>query len=395
MAANNHRLLIKNAHVYDPGRGIDYQGDLAIFKDRIVEALPDDGTNLMIIDAEGDWVVPGLIDYHAHVGFGSTAVGFPTDLVCLSNGVTTVLDGGTRGASNMDQMCRQVIPSAITTVKCLLNFSDTGISSLKYAENINPKYFDVEQMRFMIEKYPDAIAGLKIRIMKEAMPDYKDTGMEPLRRAVEIASELGQRLHVHFTDPPGSYAEALTLLRPGDVFVHPYQGMGTTILSKDGTIDQAVFDAKKRGVLVDLAGARIHQSYVVARAAIAQGFVPDIYSTDLARDAIFMKPVFSLPYILSAYRNLGIAFKDLIIGSTTTPAKLLGISRKRGTLAVGASADITILKEKNVQTVFTDWFGNSFVGNTLYKPLGTIKDGRLYYLDMEVKQKLINKLSLV
>jgi predicted amidohydrolase len=103
-----------------------------------------------------------------------------------------------------------------------------------------------------------------------------------------------------------------------------------------------------------------------------------------------MKPVFSLPYILSTYRNLGIPTDSLIKGCTSVQAKIMGMAGEIGTLAPGARADITILKEKNVNLEFSDWFGHSFTGSIIYEPRGTIKNGRLYYLHMEVGQQMVH-----
>ena len=395
MAANSHRLIIKNGHIYDPGNGIDRFGDLAMFKNRIVDVMPDDHTNLMIIDADGDLVVPGLIDFHTHIGYGTSEAAIDADTIFLPSGVTTVLDAGTKGAANIDQLAKEVVPSALSTIKCLINLSPTGIVTLKYGERIDPKYFDEEQMKYCLEKYPDTIIGLKIRIMKDTLPDYANTGLEPLRRAIEIAEHLGAFIAVHVTDPPCLYSEIVKHLRPGDVLVHPYQAVGRTIIDENGNLDGSLLEAKKRGVLIDLAGARTNQNYLIARKAIDQGFKPDIYSTDMVRDSVFMKPVFSLPYILSTYKNLGISTADLIKGCTSIPARVMGMEGEIGTLAAGARADIAIFKEKDVKMEFVDWFDNKIQGNMIFEPRCTIKDGRLVSLNMEVKQHVIHKLPLV
>jgi dihydroorotase len=389
MAAYNHRILIKNGHIYDPGQGSDRIGDLAMFKNRIVDQLPDDGTNLMIIDAEGDLVLPGLIDFHTHVGFGVSEIAIDTDAAFLPNGVTATVDAGTRGIANIHQMAAEVVPTTTTTIKCLLNLSATGIVTGKYGECIDPKYFDLEQIRFCFEKYSHVLIGLKLRLMKDTLPDFEQTGLAPLIAALEIAERLGVFLAVHITNPPCPYKDMVNLLRPGDILVHPFQGSGTTIMDENGNIDPCLHDAKKRGVIFDLAGGRTNQSYAVAKKAIANGLVPDVFSTDLVRDSVYMKPVFSLPYILSTYRNLGVPLADLIRGCTTLPAKLMGMEGKIGTLKTGAIADICIMKEKSVKLDFNDWYGNSFVGETILEPRVTIKDGRVVFMNMEVKQEVV------
>lgn len=395
MAANNHRLLIKNGHIYDPGHHIDYFGDLYMFKDRIVETMPDDGTNVMIIDAEGALVVPGLIDFHAHVGYGTSEAAFDADPICLPNGVTTVVDAGTRGIANMDQFVKDVIPSAISTIRCLCNVSPVGITSMKFPEDINPRYFDEAQIQFLMEKYPGMIKGLKLRISRTILKEYDISGLEPLKKAVELAENLGVFLAVHITDPPCEYSEILKYLRPGDVWVHPYQGMGRTIIDENGKLVKGVMEAKERGVILDLAAARTNQNYVVAKKAIEQGLAPDIYSTDMSRDSAYMHPVFSLLYVLSTYRALGISMEDLLKGCTSIPAKKLGMENEIGSLLPGAKADVAIIRENTNEREYIDWFDNRITGRCLLEPRATIKDGRLVYLAMDAKQEVKHRLELV
>ncbi len=62
------KTLIKNGHVIDPKNNIDEILDILIENEKIVKVdknLEDDFDN--IIDANGNWVVPGLIDLHVHL----------------------------------------------------------------------------------------------------------------------------------------------------------------------------------------------------------------------------------------------------------------------------------------------------------------------------------------
>lgn len=106
------RLVIRNANVID-GTGAPPQGPLTIVieEDRIVEIRgggtgslhlgeSDDGENARVIDAAGKYVIPGLIDAHAHFGTPSHAFGGSlTDpeyvsKLWLSHGITTIREPG-------------------------------------------------------------------------------------------------------------------------------------------------------------------------------------------------------------------------------------------------------------------------------------------------------------
>src|SRR4029453_923348 len=68
-----YSLLIKGGHVLDPKNGRDGVMDVAIADGRIAEvAASIDATRARrVVDARGLYVVPGLIDLHAHVFYGT------------------------------------------------------------------------------------------------------------------------------------------------------------------------------------------------------------------------------------------------------------------------------------------------------------------------------------
>jgi len=72
-------LLIKGGRVFDPGQGLDGRLDVGISQGRIVAIQPDipAGEAKRSVEVRGDnrYVVPGLIDVHAHVAFGAQTPG--------------------------------------------------------------------------------------------------------------------------------------------------------------------------------------------------------------------------------------------------------------------------------------------------------------------------------
>ncbi len=387
MLTSSYRIRITNAHLFDPGASIDRIGVLCIQDGKIVEDFTGTFGEVLTLDAAGAYVTPGLIDFHAHAGDGVTLSALPTDLMFLPAGVTAMVDAGSRGIANISQMLDHVIPSSVMTIRCLLNLAPTGqVASASLCENINPRYFNTRIMEQLINTYPTYIIGLKLRLCKHTMCSYGSFGLEPLEKAISIAQVLGRFLAVHVTDLPCSYQDVMPFFRKGDVFVHPFQGLGKTIVGDSGHIDPSVFDAKNRGVIFDLAAARYNQNFYIAQQAMAEGLLPDIYSTDVVRDNIFQKPVFHLPYILSTYHAMGIPLEDLIIGCTARPAELMGLQDVIGTLLPGARADITILKPECGDFTFADRFGNSLRGNIMLLPVGTICGGSIVYLSPLLEQ---------
>ncbi len=66
-AQPRYDLLLKNGHVIDPGNERDAVMDVAIEKGAIARVAPNipSGQARKVIDAQGLYVTPGLIDLHA------------------------------------------------------------------------------------------------------------------------------------------------------------------------------------------------------------------------------------------------------------------------------------------------------------------------------------------
>ena len=68
-AAQQYDLILRGGRVIDPGSGIDGHMDVAISNGRIAAVRPDipAAQARKVIDVSGFYVIPGLVDLHAHV----------------------------------------------------------------------------------------------------------------------------------------------------------------------------------------------------------------------------------------------------------------------------------------------------------------------------------------
>lgn len=73
-------LVLKNARVLDPGRGLDLGGDIAFAGGRVA-AISVGLTGAAERDMRGALVVPGLIDLHTHVYRDATPLSVDADLL--------------------------------------------------------------------------------------------------------------------------------------------------------------------------------------------------------------------------------------------------------------------------------------------------------------------------
>lgn len=375
-------LLIRGGMVIDPERNVFEKADIAIVGDKIAVADPCDNREpKKIIDASGCLVMPGLIDYHTHVFHGGTSIGISADSTLLPQGVTTAVDQGSAGANNVESFFRTVVNNSQVKVFAYLHVSPAGLATLPHClEPIQPGMFDVNSASRVFEKFGKKILGLKIRQSREVVGEL---GLKPLISTVKMADELGCRVVVHTTNPPGNVEELAELLRPGDVFTHMYQGRGSHIMDANGEVRPAIRAARKRGVLFDTADGRVHYAYSVARAALAAGFEPDIISTDLTGISMLERSVFGLPWILSKYLNLGMALPNVVRTCTSSPARLLGMQGKLGTLSPGACADVAIFKLKEMALEHRDSFNEALQFKQGLVPMITVLDGKVVYRNFE------------
>lgn len=377
-------MIIRNGQVFDSVNAKFEKKDIGIHQGIFV-ALDEDTQSNNEVDAEGNYVVPGIIDEHAHLNLYGTIIGANADTVCIPNGITTACDGGTCGASNFEQFYMSNIIRYESTVYSYLNVSTFGNKSLcKHEEDHDPADFREDLIDSLFEKYPQVLRGLKVRMCKETLGDH---GISPLHAGIEMSEHLKAKgyhcpVAIHYDDLPENVTvkELFGTMRKDDVIAHVFQTKAETIFDENGKIKDCVWDAKKRGVYMDDCHGRVHWSYPNLQNAFSQSFYPDIISSDLVRVSEYTRPGFSLLYAMSVNSAAGMPTEKILQSVTYTPAKSLGIEEKAGVIREGAPADVAILDIRDVKDkTFTDNYGNSISGNKLFVPLMTVKGGRTAY----------------
>ena len=377
-------MIIRNGQVFDSVNAKFEKKDIGIHQGRFI-ALDEESEASNEVDAEGNYVVPGLIDEHAHLNLYGTIIGANADTVCIPNGITTACDGGTCGASNFEQFYMSNIVRYESAVYSYLNVSTFGNKSLcKHEEDHDPADFREDLIDRLFEKYPQVLRGLKVRMCKGTLGNH---GMSPLYAGLEMSGRLKEKgfhcpVAIHYDDLPENVTvhELFGAMRKGDVIAHVFQTKAETIFDENGKIKDCVWEAKKRGVYMDDCHGRVHWSYPNLQNAFSQGFYPDIISSDLVRISEYTRPGFSLLYAMSVNSAAGMPVEKILQSVTYTPAKALGIESKAGEIREGAPADVAILDIRDVKDkTFTDNYGNSVSGNKLFVPLMTVRAGRTAY----------------
>ena len=374
--------VIQNGYVIDPAVGTETVKSVYIRNNRIVEP-PVDGTveDAVVINASGCLVLPGLIDFHTHLGYQLSDFGLNPDLYTLPNGITAAVDAGSGGTANFEGMYQNVFSRAMITIRSFLNVAATGIITERYLENLDPSRFDEKKMALLFDRYKDVLLGFKVRVGRNTSGERN---LEPLKRTVELAERCQCRVCLHATQLDAGYDEIFRIMRKGDIVCHIFQGDNqNNILGGSDHIEDYVYEGREKGILFDCACGRVNYSNQIMKTAFAEGFWPDIVSTDIIGFSIYGPKIHSLLSVMSQYLAMGMPLNDLVRAVTATPAHIMGLSNQIGTLEPGAKADIFITKLVENPMDITDKFGRTVHLNMTFVPLLTLKEGQLAYRSIQ------------
>jgi len=376
-------ILIKNGHVIDAKNNLNKIIDIAIVDNKIALIQKNISINsaLIIIDANGLYVSPGLIDIHSHNFHGTEPNNYlsnsfdalPPDGFSFRSGVTTIVDVGGAGWKNFKTFKEQIIDRSKTRVLSFLNIIGSGMKGGAVEQNLS----DMEPSKTVetVNKFPNEIVGIKLA-------HFNGYNWIPVDRVVEAGRLANVPVMIDFggSDPELPLDKLLLeKLRPGDIFTHAYAHVRgrTPIVDKNGKLREYVLEAQRKGIVFDVGHGGGSFLFEQAIPAIKQGLKPNSISTDLHTGSMNggMKNIVN---VMSKFLNMGIEIDEIIKLTTWNPAKYI----KRtdlGHLSVGAEADITLLNLRKGDFGFIDTQGKRMKGNNLLECELTIKAGKIVY----------------
>jgi dihydroorotase len=365
-SALKYDLIIKGGRVIDPSRKLDAIRDVAISGGRVAAVGPNISSDSeKIIDAQGKLVVPGLIDIHTH-----TARVKEGPSLVLADGVTGWIDAGSQGADHIADTVA-IARSSPQPSRVLINIGRAGV--IPEGDTMDLNRADVALVRAAIAKNRDMIAGIKARLSQDvAGPN----DFEVLRRAQEAATAYKLPVMIHMGQTVSPLPKLLALLKPGDIVTHMFAPPPNSIIDSNGHILPEVIAARRRGVFFDVGNGRTgHLRWDTVDAVLRERFLPDTFSTDWTVEAR-TEQVINFPQVMSKFLNLGMPIDQVIARATVNSARIFPVFHGRGTLNVGAPADVAILELREGTFEFADNYGNKRTGKQRLFPSATVLGGK-------------------
>lgn len=371
----NNSVLLQGAQVFEAPSLRFQRLDVRVQDGKITRVAADltPEPDEHVLRIHGKLLLPGLVDFHLHCFRQGQVLSIDAEEVAPRTGTTTFVDGGSSGALNFQAFREHVIEPAGVRILAFLNISAIGLVSVgatgvAFAENDDDRLLDIASAIEVIEKNRDIIIGVKVRAY---------TGLASpaaLTRGREVADRTRSFMMVHIASGPPHFEEILPHLRAGDIVTHIFHGGEDSLLDGQGRVREVFREAKARGVTFDVGLDRIHTSFTVVRAALADGFFPQYLSTDLTMPNRHV--TVDMPTTISKFVALGMPLEQAIAASGHSAAVKLGMDKVFGVIREGNQADLGIFELQEGAFEYRDTYGNTLQATKRLAPLQTLYAGR-------------------
>ena len=357
-------LAITHAHVV-PVEGPAFDGTVVVDDGAITalgaDVVVPDGAE--VVDAQGRWLLPGLVDAHVHLGVWEEGEGWAgqdtnemTDPVMAAaraldainpreRGFDDALAGGITSV-NVNPGSGNPIGGLAVAIKTYGRYVDEMVmrspSGLKAALGENPKRVYGEQ-----KKTPSTRLGVALTLRKafteardyQARLAHREDGDAPVEHSLVnealclvLDREIPWRQHCHRAD------DIATAVRIAEEF-------GYQLVLDHGTESYLVADLlAERGIPVLYGPMIVSRSKVEVRERSAKA--PGILDRAGVKVSIITDhPVVPIDYLVT---QAALAVKEgmdpdaALRAVTINPAEVMGVSERVGSLAVGKDADLVL-----------------------------------------------------
>jgi imidazolonepropionase-like amidohydrolase len=334
------------------------------------------------LDLGGRWVIPGLIDAHAHVITPESAER------ALRSGVTTARvlgDEYFRGVGVRDLVRTGAVPGPEMLVSAghvrprlgtsfIVSYPRFGRymrTELRGAENV------AEVVRAVLDRGADVIkVGASERAgLASTDPRRQELTFEEIRAAVTEAAKRGKFVAAHAHDAKGAHDAVRAGVRSvehgtyiTDETLRLMKERGTFLVPTLAVMS-ALGDPRGLGADEIALGIRTRHMQSAIRATVRKAHargIPIAAATDGTYDEGDETAAIRVQHDMEIMRECGLTPMEAIVAATRTGARVLGIDGRTGTLEVGKEADLLVFDRNPLE---------DFV--VLFEPLVVVSDGEV------------------
>lgn len=384
-----HDLLLTNARLLDPGSGLDMEGDVAFAAGKVAAmgAGLDRAAARQVQDVGGAFVVPGLIDMHAHVYRDGVALSVDAELLLRRSGTTTALDVGSAGAGNIAGLFSLVQPTTHCRLLGLVNVGHAGIfetwPDCHMPEVEDHRLLNVQACAAAVRRHRPLTVGIKVRIGRSSSGTAGAAPLHMAIRAAELAADAEHpfvpvMVHLGGAMPP-TLEEILDPLRPGDILTHCCSPKDNSVIAPDGRVRETARRARERGVIFDIGHGMGSFGFETCARMMDQGLVPDVISSDVHTGCVD-GPAYDVLVTMSKFLHLGMSFPEVVRRATAAAAGAIGWPQL-GRLREGGVGDAAVLEIVNERVRLTDSIGTVRIAERHLVCRGTVAGGRWFAAD--------------
>ncbi len=315
------------------------------------------------------FVSAGWIDIHTHCYGGFPLYKGIPDEVGIKRGVSTVVDAGTCGYQQIDELYADALNSK-TRVFAFINISKRGIETQDELSDLS--LLEPEPIRQYFKKYPDFLVGIKARMSKSVIGA---NGIIPLKIAKAVARDVNKPVMVHIGSAPPELADIFALLERNDIVTHIFNGKANGII-RDQQVAPFVKQTHNRGILFDIGHGSESFSFAVAKLA-RPTLAFNTISTDIYERNMTTGPVFDLATTMNKFLALGYNKEEVIEKVTSAPAQAIN-QPYLGSIKAGFAADFTLFKLATPRHHLIDAYGQTMTLSEGFVPVGVIVKGEYY-----------------
>lgn len=343
------------------------ENKVLLFDEKIIDIVNEAPKNCEIIDANGNYVCPGLIDIHIHGNMGKDTMDGTDDAICTiaksiaRHGVSSFLPT----TMTMDE---KSITGALDTIKKYMDKDTKGaqvIGTHLEGPFINKDYKGAQNEKFIVAPTYEFIDKYKDVIKIITYAPEKDVDMEftkKIKANTDIVLSIGHS--------KATYDEAKEAINMGaSNITHTFNGMSGLNHRNPGVVGAALTTnvyceviADEIHILKDLfqfiLNNKGEDKIVLITDSIEAGGLEDgeyslggqkvIVKNNQARLASGSLAGSVMPLNKMVYNfmnNTNLDMKKVIKLASINPAKSIGIDNKKGSIEIGKDADIAIFDE--------------------------------------------------